>query len=302
MQGFLFTPAIEFKEKALAHLEKLEIEAALQCLYEAQDIDPALADLTSLIQMCRIAKGAGADAAKSSRQLAKLWRSVANSYRARELSLHQFAHLRRVIARQLLALPATPAGFYDDDERAIHRGVCHLVLAQWQEAFAQLLDLITSHPELALPAHWGYWADAAIMLKRWKDANAGYLRLLFTDPHAADLTTFNDFKLRRIRERLIYEEDEDVAIARWPFHAWQEQAVEIPKGKNFMLPHVVELRSLLGSQMQLERTQSLQQFCLCLYIDQANLQQKIVFDVREEMQALEPQLFTQYLLEIERRR
>jgi len=58
---------------------------------------------------------------------------------------------------------------------------------------------------------------------------------------------------------------------------------------------------VLGSELMLERKQRLRQFCLCLYVDQANLHDQINFDARTEMKALEPELFAVYLAEVARR-
>jgi hypothetical protein len=60
-------------------------------------------------------------------------------------------------------------------------------------------------------------------------------------------------------------------------------------------------RSILGSELMLEPEQSARQFSLCLYIDQSDLHNEIQFDARHEMKKLEPELFADYLREIEKR-
>lgn len=303
MQANLFSNAIEHKERALTQLDAFEFDQAWSSLEVAREIDPYLADLDILAASCSFARYAGAHAKMPATKVAELWHLINEAYGAGSLAAAAALQLRQVLARRLLAGRFTETLFAGAAEKNLHRGVCHLVLAHWQEAHRDLLDLATAHPELARPVHWGYLGDAAYALKRWKDANLAYLRLLFTEAQEADLLSLQHVSLRQILNRLSLENDDEVSTkGLWPFYAWRDNVIEIPAGNTFLFALAKRSRSMLGGKLMLERKDALQQFMLCLYIDQSQLQKEIAFDVRAEMQGLEPELFAEYLAEVERRR
>lgn len=210
--------------------------------------------------------------------------------------------VRRLIAQRLLSTTPSPTGFYSAKETVLHRGVCHLIMEQWQEAHHELLALVTEHRAQALPIHWGYLGDAAYELKHWREVDLAYVCLLFSDPHAADMLTFRHTALANLLEELEREHgDKVLARSLWPFEAWRGKILDIPAGQNFLLPYVQEQRSLLGGELTFDRHKALKQFSLCLFVDQTKLHDRINFDVRVEMRSLEPDLFRQYLDEIARR-
>lgn len=302
-QANLFSNAIEHKERALTQLEAFEFDQAWDSLEVAREIDPYLADLDVLAAICQFARYAGAHAKMPATKVSELWHLTNEAYHAGSLPAATAMQVRQLLARRLLGGRFTETLFVSATEKILHRGVCHLVLAQWQEAHRDLLDLVTAHPGLARPAHWGYFGDAAYALKRWKDANLAYIRLLFTDAHEADLLSLQHVNLRQILRRLSLENDDEVTMkGLWPFYAWRDNVIEIPAGNTFLLALAKRSRSMLGGKLMLERKDALQQFMLCLYIDQSQLQKEIAFDVRAEMQGLEPELFAEYLAEVERRR
>lgn len=302
MQAHLFSNAIEHKERALAHLEKFELDQAWESLAIAKEIDPYLADLDLLAVICQFARYQNAHAGMSAAEAAGVWHAAGEAAQAGSLSPVAMRQLRQLLAQRLLKGRFTATLFCGGKEKILHRGVCHLALAHWQEAYRDLLDLVTTHRELAQPVHWGYLGDAAHALKLWKDANLAYLRLLFTNPHQADVLMLHHSGLRDILFRLRNETgDETEARGLWPFLAWQENAIEIPTSGKLLLPIVTHARSVLGGTLMLERKAALQQFMLCLFADQAQLQGQISFDVRIEMQELDADLFAAYLAEVNRR-
>ncbi|MDZ7266788.1 MAG: hypothetical protein ONB48_06610 [candidate division KSB1 bacterium] len=302
MQANLFSNALEHKERALAHLDKFELKQAWECLEIAREIDPYLADLDLLAAVCQFARYANAHPRMSAQEAAAVWHAASLALQAGSLGAVAVRLLRQLLARRLLQGRFTATLFCAGGEKILHRGVCHLVLGQWQEAHRDLLDLVAVHPGLALPVHWGYLGDAAHALKLWKDANLAYLRLLFSDPHQADVLTLQHPGLRNMLTRLLQETGEETeARGRWPFYAWWEDVIHIPAGGKFLLPLVAQARSVLGGTLLLERKAVLQQFMLCLYVDQAQLQERISFDVRLEMQRLDADLFAGYLAEVRRR-
>lgn len=302
-QANLFSNAIEHKERALTQLDAFEFDQAWDSLEVAKEIDPYLADLEVLAATCQFARYAGAHARMSVTKAAELWHLTNEAYYAGTLPAAAAMQMRQLLARRLLTGRFTETLFAGAAEKILHRGVCHLALAHWQEAHRDLLDLATAHPDLARAVHWGYLGDAAYALKRWKDANLAYIRLLFTEAYEVDLLSLQHVNLRKILNRLSLENDDEVSLkGLWPFYAWRDNAIEIPAGNTFLLALAKRSRSLLGGKLMLERKDALQQFMLCLYIDQSQLQKEIAFDVRVEMQGLEPELFAEYLAEVERRR
>ncbi|MGH7494701.1 MAG: hypothetical protein ACREOO_20205 [bacterium] len=303
MQASLFSPAIDFKEQALLHFSRFEVRQALACLEKAKSIDPYLADLDWLINLGELEQGFGAQARMSAAQTARLWRAGDELWKAGKIEVVAINLLRTHIAQRLLAGKFTPAGFCSPEEKNLHCGICHLVLRNWQAAFQNLLHLVTEHQELTLPVHWAYFADAAYALRRWPEASLGYARALLAEPEAVDELTLMHAGLRGILQRLRFKGgNEKLARALWPFESWRQEVLEVPRGRTFLFSDLQHRRSVLGSELMLEREQRLRQFCLCLYVDQANLHDQINFDARAEMKALEPHLFTEYLAEVTRRR
>ena len=302
MQANLFSPAIDYKARALTLLDACDFREALECLKIAKEIDDHLADLDLLLSICRFAQYHGAHAKMTAAKSAALWHAATEAFQKGDLHFGALKHLRQIIAHRLLSGEFTAAGFCAAREQIIHRGVCHLMLGQWPEAHHALLDLATNHTDSALPIHWGYLGDAAYMLNHRHDVNLAYLRLLISDPHAADVSCLKHPELAQTLRTLEYENDDQrVARALWPFETWRKKIVHIPSGNTFLLPLVQRRRSLLGSELMLERSQKLQQFSLCLYVDQSRLHKSINFDARVEMKTLEPDLFAEYLAEIDRR-
>ncbi len=120
--------------------------------------------------------------------------------------------------------------------------------------------------------------------------------------HKIDLQTLQHAELRVVLEVLKREaQDENWARAVWPVHAWMKGVVQIPRGNTFLLPLARKQRSILGSELMLEPAQRARQFSQCLYIDQSGLHGEIQFDARAEMQNLDPEMFSRYLQEVERR-
>jgi len=302
MQAHLFSPAIDYKEQALEQMVAFEWAEAFASLKIAHDLDPYLADLELLAKLCDFAQQESMSFKSTTQKAVWLWHAANEALQQNHLNEAEVLSLRRILARHLLSKASNKGEMFSVKDKTLARGVCHLALENWQAAHGDLLNWVTTHTEEVTPREWGYLGDAAYALKLWNDANLAYARVLFLDPFAVDLFTFKHAQLLITLQRLqMRYEDETLARALWPFDAWRRQILQIPRGNTFLLPVVQRQRSLLGSELMLERKQALQQFMLCLYIDQAKLQERISFNVREEMLGLEPELFRQYLAEIEAR-
>ncbi len=235
MQTTLFSPAVDHKEQALFHFSRFEVAQVLESLVKAKSIDPYLADLDWLITLCEFADSVGAHARMSAAQTARLWREAEELWKAGKMEVVAIIFLRQHIAQRLLAGKFTAEGFCAAEEKTLHRGICYLVLHNWQAAHHDLLHLVTQCQEQAVPAHWAYFADSAYALKRWAEANLGYACALLAEPEAVDELTLIHPKLRNILQRLRFTgEIEKLARALWPFEAWREGILEIPRGRNFL--------------------------------------------------------------------
>jgi hypothetical protein len=303
IQSELFSPALDHKEKGLRQLEAFDFKAAAENFAIAKEIDPYLADLDFLVLLAEYGRDHGVKPKISAAALVALWHRARKNFDEGDLPLAAYRHLQQLLARRLLQIGQfTPAGFCGEKEKILHRGVLHAVLNEWQEAHQALLNLVTEAREHALPLHWGYLGDAAHVLRRWKDANMAYICALFSDPNEIDLHTLQHAELREILETVRREVDaENLALALWPIHVWMKGIVQIPRGNTFLLPLVQKQRSMIGSELMLEPAQRARQFSLCLYIDQSGLHGEIQFDARAEMKNLEPERFSRYLQEVERR-
>ncbi len=302
MQAQLFSPALDYKERALQHMIALEWPEAFENLKVAYDLDAYLADLELLSRLCEFAQHEGGRFKASTPKAVGLWHSADEALLEQRLSEAEVTQMRRILARHLLAKNSGTGEGFSAKDKTLPRGVCHLVLENWQAAHEDLLNWVTQHPERVMPRDWGYLGDAATALKLWQEANLAYVRALFLDPLAIDRLTFKHAQLNIALQRLeMRYEDQMLARMLWPFDAWRRQIIQIPAGNTFLLPIVQKQRSLLGSELLLERKQTLRQFMLCLYIDQARLNKRIDFNVREEMMGLEPDLFRQYLAEVQER-
>ncbi|MDZ7289290.1 MAG: hypothetical protein ONB44_08080 [candidate division KSB1 bacterium] len=304
IQSELFTPAaLEYKEKGLRQLEALDFNSAWEGFTIAKKIDPYLADLDFLITLSEYARDHGAGPKTSAARLVTLWHEATQDLADGNLPMAAYRYLRELLARRLLQIGQfTQTGFCGEKEKILHRGVLHVVLNQWQEAHQVLLNLLAMAGEKASALHWGYLGDAAHALGSWKEANMAYVCALFIDPYEIDLLTLQHQRLREVLQSLTYEtENENLARALWPIHAWLRDVIQIPRGNTFLRPLVRKLRSILGSELMLEMVQRIRQFSLCLYIDQSGMHEEIQFDVRAEMKTLEAELFARYLQEVERR-
>jgi len=304
LQNDLFnSAALDHKENGLRKLDELNFTAALDRFTIAKEIDPYLADLDFLVALAEFAREHGVKPQASSAKLTAFWQAAQQAYHNDDLSLAAYRHLLQIIARRLLQSGQfTTDGFCGDKEEILHRGVFHLVLNDWQDAHRELLNLATGRREKTRSIHWSYLGDAAYMLKRWKDANMAYVCALFGDPLEIDQLRLQHPELKKLLQVLQHEIDgERLACAVWPVHAWMKNILQIPTGNTFLLQHVRQQRSILGSELMLEPEQRTRQFSLCLYIDQSGLQNEIQFDARHEMIQLEPELFAGYLREIEHR-
>lgn len=298
-QTELFTPAIAHKEKALHALQRFVLPEAKSELEIAQEIDPYLADLTSLLQATEFMLEMDLGGRSKPAGLAKAWQKLNEARTVPSVAV--FSLIETLICERLLQLlPPGTSDFSDGKENSPHTGYCCLVLNRFEEAHDKLLTYLTAHAEELHPRLWGYFGDASYKLRRHKDSNGGYLRALFLDPRAVDMVQMQHPELRHLLRELCNSHPDQTARALLPIHGWLEKILYIPKGNKWLAHAIGKQRFDHSDELLLYPDQRYHQFALCLYIDQAGLHGDIDFDARTEMQRLDGELFRQYLTQVGR--
>lgn len=290
----LFTPAIEHKQKALDAMYGFALKRAKTELEIAQEIDPYLADVQTLLQATEFLIKLGVHAKIKSAGLARAWDKVREARATLPRAVHSVVETS-ICGRVMQCLPPDYSDFVDPKEKNLHIGYCCLILNRPDEAYGKLLEYLTSHADVFYPRLWGYFGDACYQLKRHEESNSGYLRALFMDAQAVDMERLQHPDLQRIVKDLRSRHREETARALLPIHSWLEGVLHIPKGDTWLARLIRKQRFDLSAELLLYPAQRYHQFALCLYIDQSGLHGDIDFDARIEMQRLDETLFQRYL-------
>ncbi len=290
----LFTAAIGHKQKALKELHRLALTRARTELETAQEIDPYLADLKTLLEATEFLLTLGIHPKTRSSGLTRAWQKVQEVRSALPRAVHSVAETL-ICERAITCLPPDYSDFVDPERKILHIGYCYLVLNRFEEAHKTLLDYLTAHPEESHPELWGYFGDASYQLKRHKEWNGGYLRALFMDAQMVDMERIQHPELKRIFEELRRQHPEETARALLPIYSCLEGVLHIPRGNTWLAWTIRKQRFGHGTELLLYPAQRYHQFALCLYIDQSGSGDDIDFDARAEMQRLDAELFHEYL-------
>ena len=293
-QPDLFSPAVEHKQKAVDLLQRFAFRQAQTELETARKIDPYLADIEILLRSAESLVKLGINLRTKPSGLARAWDKVRE---ARDSLPHgALSGVETLICQRVVqCLPPAHTGFVDSAHKTLHAGYCWLILNRPEQAHRCLLAHLTSDVHDSCPELWGYFGDTCYQLNRHEESNSGYLRALFTNAQAVDLTQLRHPDLQRIVEDLRSQHPEETARALLPIHGWMEGALHIPKGNTWLSRVIRNQRYDHGSQLLLWPAQRYHQFALCLYIDQSGLHGDIDFDARIEMERLDRELFQRYL-------
>lgn len=293
----LFTVAIEHKEKALDAMRRFALPQAKAELQVAQEIDPSLADVRTLMQATEFLTELGLNAKTRSSGLARAWQKIEEARAGLSRATHALTE-SLICDRVVQCLPADYSEFVDPKEKTLHVGYCYLVLNRFEAAHRKLLDYLTSHYKKSHPRLWGYFGDACYKLNRHDECNSGYLRALFMDAQAVDIERLRYPNLQGVFDELRRQYPDETARALLPIHSWLEKVLHIPKGNTWLAQWIREQKFDHSSELLLYPAQRYRQFALCLYIDQSGLHGDIDFDARVEMQRLDGGLFRWYLDEV----
>lgn len=296
IQRSLFPDAFEIEEQALAKLDRFELEDALRLVADARARDPGL-DLEWLrVALLWLRRELGGERV-SDELLALLFLTVPEACLRGELTAEAAARLDEVIARQGLARAEARA--FLDPEGRVHRGALLLVLRRNAEAHALLREAVAADDGRA--DLWGGFAEASYTLERLDEANAAYVRALLLAAGEVDLLRLRHPRLLALQRELAALHGEACARELLLVHAWLAGVLTIPPENGWLDAHLSRLHLLAAVRATSPPEQRLRRFTLLFYRDRSQATGRYDEAEREEMQALDPELFERVLKHIQAR-
>ena len=297
LQRSLFPEAFEIQAQAFAALDELDLGAALHLVEEARERDPGLVNLEPLhAALVWLHRELGSEAV-SDELLALLFLTVPEACRSGEILPEAARLIDTVIARQGLARTRGTRAFVDAEER-VHRGSLLLVLRRFHEAHALLAASLAEQDARA--ELWAAFGEAAYALERVDEANAAFVRALLLSAREVDLFRLRHPRLAVLWRELALQRGEACARELLLVHAWLDGVLLIPPENGWLDRHLSRLHLVAalppGSPSELR----LRRFGLLFYLDRSRAPGHYDEAVREEMQALEPELFRRVLEHVQR--
>ncbi len=292
-QRSLFPDGFEVEEDALDALESLEVARGLACVAEARrrapdltnldDIESALAWI-EIVQGRRPPDGASAAAAFLALPAADLPEGAA-------------AFADQAIARFGLRVGR---GRFLDPEQRVPLAALRLVLRRTDGTRRELSRLLAEAPDR--PDLWGVHGDACLLDERADEANESYVRALLLGAARVDL-----FRLRENRLRLLLAElragNEDACSRELLFvHAWLRGILAVPANNGWLDAQTPRLRAHTAIRGTPDPASRARRFALLLYLDRSRKPGDCEVAEREEMQALDPELFERFVAVLRERR
>lgn len=288
LQRSLFPEAFEIQAQALAALDELDIGAALRLVEAARERDPGLVNLDPLrsaLQWLHRELGSGP---VSDELLALLFSTVPEACRSGEIAPEAMELIDTVIAREGLARTRSTQAFLDAGE-GVHRGSLLLVLGLFHEAHALLVTSLAEHDGRA--DLWAAFGDAGSALERFDEANAAYVRALLLSAGDLDFFRLRHERLRTLHHELVSLHGESRARELVLVHAWLSGALTIPPENGWLDRQLSRLHLAAALRSDSTPEQRLRRFSLLFYLDRSRAPGLYDEAEREEMQALEPELF-----------
>ncbi|MFQ5629857.1 MAG: hypothetical protein ACE5I1_13915, partial [bacterium] len=212
--------------------------------------------------------------------------------------------LFNLFARRLLELNEFDQhGTITDANSFFHVSACYTHTEKYEEARQSLANLL-SGDKSSLPArYWGYYGDTALHVHKGREANLGYMRLFASNPFDVDWSTFSHSGLQRLFRALLHENEIQYAYGCWPYYAWAENLLEIPKGNRYVSNILHEnISNLKIDDLRLTPLERMHRFSLYVFYEQSSYEYSPDADIRAAMKALDEKLFKEYLLLCEKRK
>lgn len=303
MQTNLFSDAFPLQEEALVALHEFEFNKALELLRQAKELNPEIPNNAFYEHIATFCLENHLHENAHSQAIAEVWemQHQEQAFDGHSTPFKKF--LFTLFAQRLLAIDAFDAsGTIPDVSFYLHVSACYLHTEQYEKARQALASLLSGDVSSMPARYWGYYGDAAMHAHKAREANLGYLRLLASNPFDVDWSTFYHSGLQRMFNKLLLEYDAQQAYGSWPFYAWSEGLIEIPKSNKYM-SHILH-SNLSGQNAELKMTpfERLHRFSLYVFYEQSGYDKLPDKDIRMVMKKLDEQRFRDYLAICERRR
>jgi tetratricopeptide (TPR) repeat protein len=296
MQTNLFSDAFPLQERALAALHEFEFSKALDLLGQAQELNPEIPNNVFYEQIATFCLKNHLHENAHSQAIAEVWemQHQEQAFDGHSTPVKKF--LFKLFAQRLLAIDAfDTTGAIPDASFYLHISACYLHTEQYEKARKALASLLSGDVS-SLPArYWGYYGDAAMHAHKAREANLGYLRLLAANPFNVDWSTFHHPGLQRLFSKLHLENDVQQAYGSWPFYAWSEGLIEIPKSNRYMSNILRSNLKGLNAELKLTPFERLHRFSLYVFYEQSGYDKLPDGDIRMVMKKLDEKRFREYL-------
>lgn len=291
LQRSLFPDAFEVQARALARLDRFELEEALELVAEARASDPGLANVEPLhAALLWLRRELGGERV-SDELLALLFLMLPEGVSRGEITRDAAAIVDPVVARQGLARAGARA-FLDPDER-VHRGALLLVLRRAGEARGLLAETLVARDDRA--DLWAAFGDASFALERLDEANAAYVRALLLGARELDFFRLQHPRLAALHAALVEAHGEACACELLLVHAWLAGVLDVPPENGWVDRHLSRLNLAAVCRPGATREQRLRRFGLLFYLDRSRARGHYDEAQREELKDLEPELFVRLL-------
>lgn len=228
--------------------------------------------------------------------LAETFLSLPEACRSARLTAAAASRVDRILARHVLRTWDGRRAFHDPGCRLPY-GALLLVEPEAERARQSLLDALG--PASAAAGRradlWGYLGDACLLLVRLGEANAAYVRALVIEPWRVDLHRTRAEALRSLHGRLTADRPFEEAVGLLLAAAWIEGAVRIEPGNAWLAGEKGRLRERGPEGARTSAAWRAGRFSLLPFLDRSLPAGRADRAAREEMQALEPELFARFM-------
>jgi hypothetical protein len=296
MQTNLFSDAFPLQEKGLVRLHAFAFEEALDLFKQARELNTEIPNNTFYAEIAAFCQEQRLNEASPSRMIVDAWEMKHQEQAFDGCPSPMKKFLFRLFATRLLDLDEfDAAGKIPDASSFFHISACALHLGEYETARKELANLLAGDVASIPARYWGYYGDAALRLRKAREANLGYLRLLAANPFDVDWSTFYHSDLQNLFNKLRLEHDLQQAYGSWPFYAWMEGLIEIPASNRYIQTILREKLRGLAPNLQMTPLERLQRFSLYVFHEQSTYNGSPDIDLRMKMQQLDEKRFREYL-------
>ena len=291
MQQPLFPQGVEVPSAVLSALRDLAVPRARALIERVRKQAPKMVNLDVFDEALVLLERFLGSSSPAPARLAETVTGIGDEYLAGRISTEVARFVDETIARYWTRC-GSAALFLDDGER-VHRGVLDLVLGDAGEAHRSLrASLDGGHPNRA--DLWCYLGDASHELGRTAEANACYVRALILRAADVDLFRTKMQPLVQIHAELRRRIPESSARELLVVHAWLEGSLHIPPQNGWLDREDLQLARVDEDSIRWPADRH-RRFARLLYLDRSLPRGQVDMAQREEMAALDRDLFARYM-------